>query len=504
MNYLVELSNITKEFSGIKALNNVSFNLLPGEVHVLLGENGAGKSTLVKILSGVYEPTTGTIKLGDKKYTKLTPKEATENGIRIIYQELSVIDELSIAENIFVGKIPTKKVFGFSVVDHEYMRKTTEILLDRVGLKKDPLTLVGELSISEKQQVEIAKALSTNAKVLIMDEPTSSLTEGEVEKLFNIIRQLKNEGVGIVYISHKLKEIKVIGDRVTVLKDGNFVATRNLADIEIDELITMMVGRELQYKYNQSIGNKNTKNEVIFEVKNLTRKDGKVKNVSFRLCRGEILGFAGLIGSGRTELMDAIVGSSPIQSGEIWLNNKLLKIKNPYQAVKNKIAYITENRKESGIFHNFEIWKNISVSSLVFTSKYGGLYGLVNKREEMEKAEVQKENLKIKCSSIEQNITELSGGNQQKVIIARWLLAGADLFIFDEPTRGIDIGSKSEIYKIMRNLADEGKGVIVVSSELPELLSICDRIAVFHQGKLNAMIPIEEATEEKIMKKATS
>ncbi|WP_078544658.1 sugar ABC transporter ATP-binding protein [Litchfieldia alkalitelluris] len=503
MKYIVEMEKISKEFPGVKALQEVDFNLLPGEVHVLLGENGAGKSTLMKILCGVYEPTEGNIIIDGVSSSKLTPKEATSQGISIIYQELSVIDDLSIAENLFVGKIPTKKVFGMNLVDRDYMKKVAIKLLERVGLNRDPYELVGELSISEKQQVEIAKALASDAKVLIMDEPTSSLTDGEIEKLFKVIRQLKSEGVGIVYISHKLKEIKIIGDRITILKDGKYVATRDLATTETNEMIKLMVGRELQSKY---IARKeeNGTSEVIFEVKNLTRKDEVVKDINFELYKGEILGFAGLIGSGRTELMNAIVGSDQLKEGELILNGKVLKNKTPYDAVKNRIAYITENRRESGFFPNFEIWRNISISSLINDSKFGGLSGFVNRKKEMSWAAEQKDRLSIKCSSLEQNVTELSGGNQQKVIIGRWLAAGSDLFIFDEPTRGIDVGAKSQIYKIMRELADSGKGVLVVSSELPELLSICDRIAVFHEGKLNGILTSEEATEEKIMAKATS
>lgn len=504
MDYMVKMEKITKEFSGVTALKDVDFNLLPGEVHVLLGENGAGKSTLMKILCGVYEPTKGEIFVNGGRFSKLNPKEAASNGIGIIYQELSVINDLSIAENIFVGKLPTKRVLGIPTIDYKHMNDTTIKLLERVGLNKSPDQLVGELSISEKQQVEIAKALAADAKVLIMDEPTSSLTDGEIEKLFKVIRQLKSEGVGIVYISHKLKEIKIIGDRITILKDGTYVTTRDLAVTGTEELITLMVGRELQSKYTKNAHTSNEPAEVIFEVKNLTRKDEKVRDINFQLFNGEILGFAGLIGSGRTELMNAIVGSEPIKSGEMTLNGKQLRLKNPYDAVKNKIAYITENRRETGFFHNFEIWKNISISKLLNDTKLGGLSGLVNKKEEIKWAQIQKDNLSIKCSSVFQNITELSGGNQQKVIIGRWLAAESDLFIFDEPTRGIDVGAKSDIYKIMRELAENGKGVLVVSSELPELLSICDRIAVFQEGKLNGILTSEEATEEKIMAKATS
>lgn len=504
MEYMVKMEKITKEFSGVPALQDVDFDLYPGEVHVLLGENGAGKSTLMKILCGVYEATKGNIIIEGAEYAKLSPKEAVGHGIGIIYQELSVIDNLSIAENIFVGKIPTKKVFGLTMVDYDFMKETTTKLLKRVGLNQKPEVLVSALSISEKQQVEIAKALASNTKVLIMDEPTSSLTDGEIEKLFEIMRQLKSEGVGIVYISHKLKEIKIIGDRITILKDGKYVATRDLSTTSTEDMIKLMVGRDVQAKYNGDSELLKKSQEIVFEVKNLTRKDMKVQDISFQLKKGEILGFAGLIGSGRTELMDAIVASEPLKTGEVILNGKSLKLKNPYDAVKNKIAYITENRRETGFFPNFKIWKNVSISSLINDSKLGGLSGLVNKKEELQMAEDQKEVLSIRCSSIYQNITELSGGNQQKVIIGRWLAADSDLFIFDEPTRGIDVGAKSEIYRIMRKLADSGKGVLVVSSELPELLAICDRIAVFQEGRLNGILTSDEATEEKIMEKATS
>lgn len=503
MDYLVEMKNICKKFPGVTALDNINFQLLPGEVHILLGENGAGKSTLMKILSGVYEPTEGTIVLGGKEYSKLTPKESSENGISIIYQELSLINELSISENIFVGKLPTKKVLGMNILDSKFINNRTNELLGRVGLKRSPATFVKELPISEKQQVEIAKSLVTESKIIIMDEPTSSLTNEEVDNLFKIIKQLKSEGVGIIYISHKLKEIKQIGDRVSVLKDGKYVGTKNIADVEIDELITMMVGRELKSKYTSQSHVHQGTSEVIFKVDNLTRSDNKVRNISFELHKGEVLGFAGLVGSGRTELMNAIFRADKIKSGALYLFGEKLNIKNPYQAVKKGIALLTENRRESGIFHNFEIWKNISIEPLIKESKLGGIWGLLNNTKEKKYAAKQKELLNIKCSSINQNIIELSGGNQQKVIVGKWLAAEQSLIIFDEPTKGIDIGAKSEIYNIMRTLADKGKGIIMVSSELPELLAVCDRIVVFREGNIKVVLSSEEATEENILLHAT-
>jgi len=501
--YLIQMKNITKEFPGTIALKNVNFDLLPGEVHVLLGENGAGKSTLIKILSGVYEPTSGTIKIGEKEYKKLTPEESIKEGISIIYQELSVIDELSISENLFVGKLPHKKFFGLHLVDYKKMREKTVELLQKVGLKRDPDTIVKYLSVSEKQLVEIAKALSIDSRVIIMDEPTSSLTIEETKKLFDIIRQLKENGVGIIYISHKLNEIMEIGDRVTVLKDGQYVGTRNVKDVTIEELVNMMVGRELKNKYFEKHKSVGEKKEIIFEVRNLTRRDKKVKDVSFELYQGEILGFAGLIGSGRTELMNAIFGVDPIESGEIYLFGEKLSFKSPYEAIKKGVVLVPEDRKLMGYFSNFNIAENISIGPYMKISRFYGLVGLLNNKKEAMWANKQKEVLRIKCSSVYQNITDLSGGNQQKVIIGKWLAANPKLIIFDEPTKGIDVGAKSEIYSIMRELALEGIGVIMVSSELPELLSVCDRIAVFNNGRIKAIFSSEEATEEKIMYAAT-
>lgn len=498
------MEGITKEFGGVKALDQVSFQLYSGEVHVLLGENGAGKSTLMKILSGVYEPTSGIIRVSGREFTRLTPRQSAEQRISIIYQELSLIDELSIAENLFIGKLPTRKRWGFPMVDFAAMQKKAVELLDKVGLNRSPKELVKQLSISEKQQAEIAKALAADARIIIMDEPTSSLTPEETRKLFAIIRQLKSEGAGIIYISHKLKELKEIGDRVTVLKDGKYVGTRHISEVTTDDLVFMMVGRELKEKYTQSQQASRKNQEVILKVENLTRKDRKVRNVSFELYKGEILGFAGLIGLGRTELMNAIYGSDPIETGRIWLFGQEVRIRNPYHAVKLGIGLLTENRREAGIFQNFEIWKNVSVAKLLKEAGLNGTWGLVNKKMEQAVTREQKSLLNIKFHSHDQNITELSGGNQQKVLVGKWLAADSRLLIFDEPTKGIDVGAKSEIYRILRRLADEGKGVLVVSSELPELLAICDRIIVFREGEITAVLTSEDATEEKIMLAATS
>jgi len=503
MNYLVEMKNVKKIFPGVVALDNVSFQLMPGEVHALLGENGAGKSTLMKILSGIYAPSSGTIALNGKEYEKLTPNESAENKISIIYQELSVIDELSIGENIFVGRLPTKQELLWKVIDSKYIMSRAKELLNRVGLDKDPSVIVKNLSISEKQQVEIAKAISQDAKIIIMDEPTSSLTQDETEKLFVIINNLKKEGTGIVYITHKLKEINQIADRVTVIKDGKYVGTKIVKDTVTSDLITMMVGRECEYIYEPR-SERHYEEGILLKVQNLTRLDKKVNNVSFELNRGEILGFAGLIGAGRTELMNAIFGADKISTGELYLNGKKLKINNPYNAIKYGLAMVTESRRESGFFPNFQVWSNISILPSIKDSKLLGVWGQTNAKKEKKIALEQKTALNIKCSSIEQSIIDLSGGNQQKVIIGKWLAAKSNIFILDEPTRGIDVGAKCEIYGIMRNLVKQGKGVIMVSSELPELLAMCDRIIVFGEGRIKGILSNTEASEERIMHIATT
>lgn len=502
MKTLVQMKNVTKKFPGVTALKDISFEIRAGEVHVLLGENGAGKSTLMKILSGVYQPTEGSIVIKGKEYQSLTPKESFENGISIIYQELSVINELSIQENLFVGKLPLSRKMGIPVVDYQQMGSRAAELLKKVGLKRDPKTLVEELSIPEKQQVEIAKALAFQAEVIIMDEPTASLTLEETEHLFKIINQLKAEGKGIVYISHKLKEIKQIGDRVTVLKDGAYVGTRSVADVDVDELVTMMVGREIQGRYYDENADF-TNAPVIFEVRNIRRKDQRVKDVSFKVRKGEILGFSGLVGSGRSELMNAIFGAEAKAGGQVLVDGREIATHTPYVSIKGGLAMVTENRRENGFIDTMDIKQNISLLPYIKASKAGGLIGLVNSRFDRDVAARQRKNLRIKCSSIDQNITQLSGGNQQKVILGKWLAADSQVIIFDEPTKGIDVGSKGEIYALMRTLAQEGKVVLVVSSELPELLSVCDRIAVFREGRIAAIFPIQEATEEKIIRAST-
>lgn len=504
MSKLVEVKNITKIFPGVTALDNISFDLNEGEVHVLVGENGAGKSTLMKILSGVYTPTSGRIIFNGNSYSQLNPTLSQELGISIIYQELSVINELSIGENLFVGRLPTHNKMGFPIVDWKYINKKSIEMMELVGLDKPPSTFVQELKISEKQLVEIAKALVMETKILIMDEPTSSLTPEEIQRLFRIIRNLRDKGVGIIYISHKLDEIDQIGDRITVLKDGKHVATKELSKIKSkEEIVLMMVGRELKDKYLSTRRKSEGTKEILFEARNITTANNRVKNVSFKLHQHEILGFAGLMGAGRTDLMNALFGAEEKESGQIFIQGRQIKISDTYDGVKKGLALLTENRRETGFFHNFEIYKNISLVDQLKNSKLKGAIGIINSKKERQQATKQKERLNIRCTSIDQNITTLSGGNQQKVIIGKWLNANAEIILFDEPTRGIDVGSKSEIYKIMRQLVNQGKGVIMVSSELPELLSVCDRILVFRRGEISARLSSLEATEEKIILAAT-
>ncbi|MFA9465238.1 MAG: sugar ABC transporter ATP-binding protein [Velocimicrobium sp.] len=503
MTSLVEMKKITKKFPGVTALSGVNFDVQPGEVHILLGENGAGKSTLMKMLSGAYEPTDGVLVANGKEFPRFTPKISQENGISIIYQELSVINEISIQENIFVGKLLAKSVLGLKIVDNKLMRKRTQEVLDEIGLKRSPETPVGQLSISEKQMVEIAKAVAFDAKVIIMDEPTSSLTTEEINHLFEIVNRLKKQGRGIVFISHKLDEVLAIGDRVTILKDGQYVGTYPISEMDEDRLVKRMVGREIKGTYLKD-PDKDYGNQIIFEVKGLTRKDEYVKDISFTLRRGQILGFSGLVGAGRTELMEAIYGAAPIKAGTITLMGKTLKIKQPYDALKAGIALVTENRRETGFSPYFSIKQNLNQAKNLKESKFGGMTGLINNVQEAKVAEEQKIAMQIKCATTEQVITELSGGNQQKVILGRWMASNPKLIIFDEPTKGIDVGTKSEIYKLMRGLAEKGIGVLVVSSELPELLSTCDRIIVFNEGKNNGEFSSSEATEEELVRAATT
>lgn len=499
---IVQMRAITKSFPGVVALNNIDLDILPGQVLALLGENGAGKSTLMKILSGAYEPTSGTICVDGSEYDRLTTKKAADCGISIMYQELSVIEQLSITESIFVGHLLTTSYLGIPLTNRALMRKRTLELLAKVGLRKSPETLVRELSIGEKQLVEIARAIAFSARVIVMDEPTSSLTEDEVAQLFEIVRQLRAEGRAVVYISHKLPEIFAICDRVTVLKDGEITGTCNVGDVSAKQLVTMMVGRELEAVFNQIRAAEDAQTPVL-EVRNLSRKDCYVTDASFTLYEGEVLGFSGLVGAGRSELMAAIYGAVPTRGGEIRLHGKRVRIRSPYDAIKAGITMLTEDRRHTGVLSNFSIRRNIATGHQVKTSRWGGLLGMINFAAELAVAREQASAVQVKMRDLEQNISQLSGGNQQKVLLGRQLAAQAKVIIFDEPTKGIDVGTKAEFYTIMRRLAATGVGVIVVSSELPELLAVCDRIIVYANGRQRAEFPITLATEEKLVSAAT-
>lgn len=495
---IIEMRNIAKHFGSVKALDEVNLSIYRGEVHALLGENGAGKSTLMKVLSGIHHATQGEIFIDNKEYAQLTHQEAAELGISIIYQELSLIEELSVLENIFIGRLVTKKVLGVGIVDWDTMRREAELIMAELGMDIDLDAKVEDLAISYKQMIEIAKALSTHARVLIMDEPTSSLTETEVEKLFSVVSKLREKGTAIVYISHKLKEIHQICDRYSVIRDGRSMGSGMVEGTSDKDIIRLMVGREIESRAHKAAETQN--NPVLLEVKDLTSRDRKrVKSVSFKVRKGEIIGFAGLVGAGRTELMNCLFGVEPIASGQILFRGKDITPNSPLDAMKNGMAYVTESRRENGFFDNFSIGQNIAVPRSLKAGGYCGMVGRFNPREESKQAEKYRALLSIKCDSTEQKITELSGGNQQKVIISKWMASEPDIVIFDEPTRGIDVGAKSEIYKIMRGLCDQGKVVLMVSSELPEILAVSDSVAVVNQGRISNILPNQNLSEEEIM-----
>lgn len=492
MDYILEMRNISKEFPGVKALNKVNLNIKPGEIHVLVGENGAGKSTLMKILTGVYSKDEGEIILKGKKIDIKSPKEAQIAGISIIYQELNLVPQLSIAENIFLGREPLKKN---GLIDWEDMYRKTNELLKRLDLNLEPRIKVKKLGIAQQQMVEIAKALSFKSDIIIMDEPTSALTEKEIEQLFKVMKQLKSSGVAIIYISHRLEEIKKIGDRLTVLRDGTYIGTYAVDSVDIDKIIQLMVGRRLEEKFPKEFA---AISNNVLEVKNLNRKN-VLKNISFVLKKGEVLGLAGLMGAGRTELARAIFGVDPIDGGEIYINGIKVNIKSPSEAIKNGIGLLPEDRKMQGLVQALSVTHNVTLPSLNnFIKKI-----FLNKKKENDITYAYVEKVNIKTPSTSKKVRFLSGGNQQKVVLAKWLCANVDILIFDEPTRGIDVGAKVEIYKLINNLVKEGKSVLLISSELPEILGMCDRILVMHEGEITGEFLRQDATQEKILACAT-
>ena len=490
---IVSMSNISKTFPGVKALDNVSFELCSGEVMALLGENGAGKSTLMKILSGVYTRDGGEMKIFGKEYGDLTPKQAQQIGVAIIHQELNMCRHLSVTENMFLGREKQGKL----ALNNRAMEEEAKRILDDLKIDIDPRQTVGDLPVSKQQMVEIAKALSTNAKILIMDEPTSSLTSKEIDDLFRIIRKLKAEGCGIVYISHRLEELAHIVDRVTIMRDGQFITKGNFKDMTMDQIITNMVGREIKEQFPRVECKKGKK---IFEVKNLNA-GRMVRNISFSAYEGEIVGFAGLMGAGRTETTRAIFGVDPKESGEIYVDGKEVHIRCPENAIKNGVVLAPEDRKKDGLCTKLSIRHNLALPNLdLLCNKLG----VVSSKKEDELCKKVVADLRIKTPNVEIDSGNLSGGNQQKVVVGKWLARNSRVVIFDEPTRGIDVGAKVEIYHLMNELKQKGIAVIFVSSEMPEVMGIADRIIVMCDGRITGEISAKEATQEQILTMATS
>ena len=496
---LLEMRNISKEFPGVKALDGVSLTVRPGTVHALMGENGAGKSTLMKCLFGIYKMDAGEIILDGEKVEINNPDEAMKKGIAMVHQELQPVPARSVAENMYLGRFPTK-CGPLKVIDHKKMYEDTAKWLKEVKMDFDPKAQLGSLSIGQMQSVEIAKAVSQQAKVIIFDEPTSSLSDNEVEALFRIMNDLRDKGVAMVYISHKMDEIKRIADDITVMRDGTYVGTWPAAEMTTDQIITKMVGRELTNVYPPRENKPG--DEVVMEVKNLCSIHAKsFQNVSFQLHKGEILGFGGLVGAQRTELMEGIFGIRGIASGEIYMHGKKTRIKHPIDAMNAGIGLITEDRRGNGIFGCLSIKDNVGVS--VYNKFLKAGFVLDHKKiNQVVDDSIKK--LSIKTPSMKEHIANLSGGNQQKVIVARWLANDPDVLIMDEPTRGIDVGAKHEIYEIMSDLAKQGKAIIMISSEMSELLGMADRICVMCNGKLTGEIDQpEEMTQARVMGFAT-
>lgn len=492
MEYVLEMLDICKSFSGVKVLQDVNLRIKAGEVHALMGENGAGKSTLMKILMGIYRADSGAIKLKGNMVELAGPKEAIEKGLSMIHQELNPILDMEVAENIFLGRELTTAGFGpLKIADKKAMRRETEALFQEMNIPINARTTMRRLSVAEMQLVEIVKAISLNASIVIMDEPTSAITETEVDVLFDQIARLKAQGVAIIYISHKMDEIFKIADTITVLRDGTQAGSAPSAELDQDKLISMMVGREIKEVYPKEEVNIG---ETILEVKDLCRGH-KVRQANFCLQRGEILGIAGLVGSGRSELVETIFGIAPAQKGSILIHGKEVQIRHPKEAIAHKMALITEDRKQTGLNLKASVEKNVSLVSL----RKLAAAGVINEKKEAAAAERYIQSLKIKTNSRKTPVVSLSGGNQQKVVLAKWLLNEPDIIIFDEPTRGIDVGAKRDIYLLIGELAKQGKGIIVISSEMPEVMGISDRILVMSEGAIAGELQRDQFTQEAIM-----
>lgn len=490
--YVLEMIDIEKQFPGVKALDHAQLKLRPGTVHALMGENGAGKSTLMKCLFGVYKEDAGKILIDGKETHFAGPKNALDNGVAMVHQELNQVIKRSVMENIWLGRFPKK----MGLVSHQQMYEKTKAVFKELDIPVDPKMIIGKLSVSQRQMVEIAKAVSYNAKIVVLDEPTSSLTEEEVEHLFKIMNKLRDKGVALVYISHKMEEILRISDEVTIMRDGKWVATEHARDLTTDKIIKLMVGRDLTNRFPPKT---NVPGEVMLEVKKLTGKYmPSCIDVSFELRKGEILGIAGLVGSRRTELLETIFGISHRASGEVILNGKTVDNKDSRMAIKNGFALLTEERRATGIFPVM----NISFNSIIANIKSYKKRILLSGKDMTKDTGWVIDSMHVKTPSQRTQIRSLSGGNQQKVIFGRWLLTAPEVLLLDEPTRGIDVGAKYEIYQLIIDLANQGKGVIMVSSEMPELLGICNRIAVMSNGHLAGILDGETATQEDIMRLA--
>lgn len=491
--FVLEMRDIVKRFPGVLAVNKAQFDLRPGEVHCLVGENGAGKSTLMKILAGAQPPDSGEIRLFGEPVTIQSPHHAQQLGISMIYQEFNLSPFLSVAENIFLGREP--RLGNSPFIDWRRMHADARELLARIGVSLDVRRPVSALSVAAQQMVEIAKALSFNAKIIVMDEPSATLTDHELEALFALIAELKRQGMGMIYISHRLEEIFHIGDRVTVMRDGEYVGTHPVAELTRTRVIQMMVGRELSSEFPKETF---TRGPERLRAEGLTRR-GAFRDVSFTLHQGEIVGLTGLVGAGRTEVARALFGADRLEAGTITLDGVPVKVTNPRDAIRLGIGLLTEDRKIQGLILGMTVRENATLANL------GALVtmGFVRRREERETARRYVDDLRIKTPSLEQAVRNLSGGNQQKVVLAKWLFTHSKVLIFDEPTRGIDVGAKVEIYKLMNDLVREGVCILMISSELPEVLGMCDRILVMHEGRLAGELPRAEATQEAIMHLAT-
>ncbi len=489
----LEMRHISKQYPGVRALDDVSLTVWPGEVHALLGENGAGKSTLMKILAGAQPKDSGEILLQGRPVQIDSPQKAMDLGISIIYQEFNLVPYLSVGENIFLGREPRAALPGF--VDFKTLYRQAQEVIDRLGVRIDARTPINQLSIAQQQMVEIARATSRQARIIVMDEPSATLTEHELQSLFALIRQLKAEGVSIVYISHRLEEVFEVCDRATIMRDGHGIATEDVVNLTREQIIRLMVGRELKEAIPKVAA---PQGPPALTIRHLERA-GVLHDISFEVRQGEILGVAGLVGAGRTEMARAIFGADPITSGSIELFGKPVQIRSPQEAIRQGIGLVTEDRKQQGLVLGMAVRENNTLAHLDALSTLG----FIRRGEERQVAEKYRTDLAIKTPSIEQTVQNLSGGNQQKVVLAKWLFTGSKVLLFDEPTRGIDVGAKSEIYKLMNELAAEGVAIVMISSELPEILGMSDRILVMHEGRITGELARAEATQEKIMHLAT-